>query len=38
VLGLGPVAAGAVAYFAAARALRIRELDALLGAFRRRRR
>jgi putative peptidoglycan lipid II flippase len=37
VLGLGPVVAGAIAYFAAARALRIRELDDLLGALRRRR-
>lgn len=37
-LGLGPVAAGALAYFAAARVLRIGELDELLGALRRRKR
>jgi putative peptidoglycan lipid II flippase len=37
VLGLVPVAAGAAAYLAAARALGIRELDELLAALRRRR-
>jgi putative peptidoglycan lipid II flippase len=37
VVGLVPVAAGAAAYLAAARALRIRELDELLSALRRRR-
>ncbi|MFO0583618.1 MAG: murein biosynthesis integral membrane protein MurJ [Anaeromyxobacter sp.] len=37
VLGLGPVAAGGLAYLAAARALRLPELDELLGALRRRR-
>ncbi len=36
-LGLVPVAAGALAYLAAARALGIRELDELVGALRRRR-
>jgi putative peptidoglycan lipid II flippase len=36
-VGLAPVAAGAAAYLAAARALRIRELDELLAALRRRR-
>ncbi len=37
VLAFGPIAAGAVAYLAAARALGIRELDELRGALRRRR-
>jgi hypothetical protein len=37
VLGLGPVAAGAAAYFAMARWLHIGELDELLAALRRRR-
>jgi putative peptidoglycan lipid II flippase len=37
VLGLAPVAAGAIAYLAAARALRIVELDELVAALRRRR-
>jgi putative peptidoglycan lipid II flippase len=36
-LGLLPVAAGALAYLAAARALAIRELDELVAALRRRR-
>ncbi|HYG70415.1 MAG TPA: murein biosynthesis integral membrane protein MurJ, partial [Anaeromyxobacteraceae bacterium] len=36
VLGLAPIAAGALAYFVAARVLRIRELEELLGALRRR--
>jgi putative peptidoglycan lipid II flippase len=36
-LGLVPVAAGALAYLASARLLRIRELDELIGALRRRR-
>jgi hypothetical protein len=36
-VGLGPVAAGAAAYLAAARALGIRELDELVAALRRRR-
>jgi putative peptidoglycan lipid II flippase len=36
-IGLVPVAAGAIAFLAAARALRIRELDELVGALRRRR-
>ena len=36
-VGLAPIAAGALAYLAAARALGIRELDELLGALRRRR-
>jgi putative peptidoglycan lipid II flippase len=37
VLAFGPIAAGGLAYLAAARALGIRELDELLGALRRRR-
>lgn len=38
VLALGPIAAGGLAYLAAARALGIRELDEILAALRRRRR
>ncbi len=37
VLAFGPIAAGALAYLAAARALGVRELDELVGALRRRR-
>jgi putative peptidoglycan lipid II flippase len=37
VLAFGPIAAGGVAYLAAARVLRIRELDELVGTLRRRR-
>jgi putative peptidoglycan lipid II flippase len=38
VVALGPIAAGALAYLAAARALRIRELGELVDAVRHRRR